>query len=573
MSSDAVEKIKARLNIVEVVESYVKLQKAGKYYKARCPFHNEKTPSFTVSLDRGSYYCFGCSKTGDIFTFVQEIEGVDFRSALKILADRAGVELKKENVQERSERDAIYAALETATRFFESQLPKQEKVIAYLKKRGMTGETAKKFRIGYALEEWSALYDHLLSKGFSASIMDKAGLIVKKDAGGYYDRFRGRIMFPIADNTGCIVAFSGRVFYVSGASEEKTAKYVNSPETAIFNKSEILYGFDKAKQAIRKADACIFVEGQMDLVMSHQAGIEHTVAVSGTALTAHHLGLVKRLTENLIFAFDADDAGVSAAGRSINLALQEGFEARVVAVPSGKDPADSILEDPERWKQAVAEAKHVIDYYLDYAVAKGLDDRALQNVVKERVLPYIAQLSHALDQGRFVSKTAAVLHMSEQPVWDELKKVQQEMQKNQVLEKPSEVSTWGRNWSRKDIVGHRIIGIVLWQKGLQEPEVETESIVEALENMGGHMPVDMVSDDRERYIFEAESYCSSDGSVQVRVDELLANFKREMLRERSVKLRKELALSKGDDVEQEIMKQIQETQKEIDSIDRQIKET
>jgi len=354
--SSTVEQIKERLDIADVIGSYLKLDSAGSNLKARCPFHNEKTPSFFVSPSRQTYHCFGCDRGGDILSFVQEIEGQDFPGALKILAERAGVEIKRESSAVKSDKDKLFAVLEEATSFFESNLKEQKEVIEYLKKRGLKGETAKRFNVGYAPSGWSNLYEMLKKKGYPDVIMDKAGLIIKGEK-GYYDRFRSRIMFPITDVSGRVVGFSGRIF---GAENEKTAKYVNSPETELYNKSKILYGFDKAKFAIRKKGFCILVEGQMDLLMSHQAGLQNTVAVSGTAFTEEHLKIINRLTDSLIIAFDSDDAGIDASKRGVDTALSIGMDVKIVALPKGLDPADLILKEKQKWVKQVENAEHVI---------------------------------------------------------------------------------------------------------------------------------------------------------------------------------------------------------------------
>ena len=271
-----VAKIKERLSIEEVVSSYIKLKKAGANLKAKCPFHNEKTPSFFVSVDRGSYYCFGCGASGDIFTFVEEFEGLDFRGALKLLADRAGVELAaytKEMKEAENEKEKLYRAMEEATLYFCDNLTQNREVLNYLKTRGLNEKSIKDFRIGFALLDWRLLYFYLQKKGFSDIEMEKAGL-VKKSEKGFYDRFRGRIMFPISDSSGRVIAFSGRIFSAQGGSASggvEQAKYLNSPETPIFSKHAVLYGIYKAKDSIRKNNFSILVEGQMDLILSHQA--------------------------------------------------------------------------------------------------------------------------------------------------------------------------------------------------------------------------------------------------------------------------------------------------------------
>ncbi len=296
-----VQQIKERLSIEEVVSSYIKLDRAGANLKARCPFHNEKTPSFFVSPDRGSYYCFGCGAKGDIFTFIEEFEGLDFKGALKILAERAGVPLVQYNKEKEGEKERLYKAMEEATKFFEKNLVENQEALKYLRERGLENKTIRDFRIGFVKNDWRELYSHLQMIGFTDIEIEKAGL-AKKTEKGMYDRFRGRIMFPISDSSGRIIAFSGRILEDDG----KSAKYLNSPETPIFNKSSVLFGIDKAKDSIRKNNFSILVEGQMDLILSHQAGFKNTVASSGTAMTdsilskeniINNLGLIHQIVK------------------------------------------------------------------------------------------------------------------------------------------------------------------------------------------------------------------------------------------------------------------------------------
>ena len=311
--SSQIEEIKSRIDIVELIGSYLKLQKAGANFKASCPFHNERTPSFNVSSARQIWHCFGCGKGGDIFTFVQEIEGAEFPEALKMLAERAGVELRPEDPNLRSEKNRLFQLMEEAAKFFENNLRAGEQVLGYLGKRGLSDETIGEFRLGYASEEWRALVQHLAAKGFKFPEMEKAGVAVKRggaqaitgNSAEYFDRFRGRIMFPIFDYNGRVIAFGGRIF----PERENEAKYVNSPETPLYQKGRTLYGLNKSKQEILKKGECVLVEGYMDMAMSWQGGVKNVVAVSGTALTDEQLKILRRLSEKFISSFDIYEAG------------------------------------------------------------------------------------------------------------------------------------------------------------------------------------------------------------------------------------------------------------------------
>ena len=371
--SNTVQQIKDRLGIVEVVQTYLKLEKAGINYKARCPFHQEKTPSFFVSPARGSFYCFGCQRGGDILTFVQDIEGLDFMGALKLLAERAGVALEPVAGREFGrdpERESILAALERAQQFYAAALEPATAPRAYLAERGLTAEIIKQFGLGWAPAPaaggWRALVDALRSAGVTEAVMEKAGLVIASrqpgSLGRYYDRFRSRLMFPLRDSSGRVVGFSGRIYPPDQA--DQGGKYINSPETAVYQKSRVLYGFDRAKLAIRQADQAILVEGQFDLLLSHQAGLPNTVAVSGTALTEKHLEQIARLTKKVVMAFDGDRAGLAAADRAVRLALDLGLEVLAARLPGGQDPADLIRAAPADWRERVARAPPALYFFL-----------------------------------------------------------------------------------------------------------------------------------------------------------------------------------------------------------------
>src|SRR4030043_118179 len=355
MISSPIDEIKSRLDIVEVISSYIKLNKAGANFRAVCPFHSEKKPSFFVSPARQIWHCFGCGKGGDMFGFVKEIEGVEFGDALRILANKAGVELRRQSpeyVKLKSERQKLYEICELATKFFEKQLEESKtgkEAKEYLLKRGVKEESFKKWRIGYAPDVWQGLSDFLDSRGYTKEEIEKAGLGLSSEKGSFYDRFRGRIIFPVFDLNSQVIGFGGRVFKEKDKME--IAKKVNTPQTAIYDKSRILYGLDKAKVEIRKKDVCILVEGYVDLIMVSQAGFENVVATSGTALTPLQLKTLKRYSDNLLTAFDMDVAGEAATKRGIDLAQLHGFDVKVIVLPEGLDPADLVLKDVKAWEE------------------------------------------------------------------------------------------------------------------------------------------------------------------------------------------------------------------------------
>ncbi len=550
--STPVEKIKERLTIEEVVGSYVKLEPAGKNLKAKCPFHNEKTPSFYVSPDRNSYYCFGCGAKGDIFSFVEQFEGLDFMGALKLLADRAGIPLVFEKTETKSEKERLYSILEDATLFFEGGLSKSAEAQEYLKKRGITSETIRNFRIGYVPADWRLLYNYLQAKKYSDSEIEKAGLAKRAEQKekGFYDRFRGRIMFPIADSSGRVIAFSGRILVY----DEKSAKYLNSPDTVLFNKSTVLYGIDKAKQDIRAKNYTILVEGQMDLVLSHQAGIKNTVAVSGTALAdtltskenvINNLGIVRRLSPNIILAFDSDTAGRKAAMRSAGIALGLGMDVKIADLPEGKDPADLVLSSVDEWKDVLRKAKPVVEFQIDGVMkeidAKKMDSRKIPPLLREKVLPFILALDGAMERAHFVKMIHEKTGLSEDAVREDLKKLES-IQKAEAVGKQPLQTTNGSGIvptnvqvNRLDVISRKLFGLLAYLKE-QPNAIDVEGIHSSIKRIAGVEGYNNLIQELEPFkhelILEAEVFFGQDKEkkLQDHADELLLNFEEDIVR-------------------------------------------
>lgn len=565
-----IEEIKSRLNIVDVAGAYIKLEGAGGNFKALCPFHNERTPSFLISPSRQTYHCFGCNRGGDILSFIEEIEGIDFSGALKILADKAGVELTREKAgskELKDERDALYRALELASKFYEAVLPKFPEAVAYLKNRGLTDETIAKFRVGFAPDEWRPLGDFFAKKGVPEAVSEKAGLIVRSQK-GFYDRFRGRVMFPLADSSGRVVAFSGRIL---GSGPGKTlgasadAKYVNSPETEVFHKSRVLFGFHNAKDSMRRMDSAVLVEGQMDLILSHQVGVTNAVASSGTAFTAEHLGLIKRFTKNIILAFDADDAGLAAAHKGVLLALSQDMSVRIAKLPRGMDPADMALKDPEAWKSAIANAQPVIDFYLGLLPELYKDKTILRTKVSEVLAPFIAGLKSSLDQGHYVGRVASLLGIKEEPVWDEVKKKQALSGIEKTTEKLIQSIA---PLSRRARISRTIEGLLLWQEGaessiLSDIESYKKDFAELQENAP---PREGPPPKTDELIFEAEARFHGNENLEKEIKQLLRNLKEEIIRDRFTEKMEQLkrAEEKGDiEGAQKLLTECQTLSKEL----------
>ncbi|MBP6860341.1 MAG: DNA primase [Candidatus Pacebacteria bacterium] len=410
--SDTVQKVKDKLSIVDVISPYVKLTRAGKNYKGLSPFNKEKTPSFYVNAERGSYYCFSSNQGGDIFTFIEKMEGVDFKEALKILAEKAGVEIVYEGKQDKGKADRLREAVAEAEGFYRQKLAGSPGE-AYAKSRGLTEKTIADFGLGYAAPEWRQLYEHLSAKGYTNAELLAAGLIKEAEGkpGTYYDRFRDRLMFPLRDASGRTVGFTGRAL-----SKEEQAKYLNSPETELFRKSALLYAMDRAKDAIRTRGFALLMEGQMDVLHAHQAGFENTVAVSGTALTPEHLAILKRYSDNLMLALDADRAGLAATEKHTHAALGAGLRVKAILLPDGKDPADILSTDAKDFTERVKRAKPVVEFFAEILRSREKDSHKLVIAAERILLPLISAIKSPLEREHFVGVVAQMLLMSPEAV-------------------------------------------------------------------------------------------------------------------------------------------------------------
>lgn len=414
MALTPVEEIKQKLDILEVVGEYVRLTKAGRNHKGLCPFHSEKTPSFMVNQDKQIYHCFGCNKGGDLFSFIQEVEGLDFPEALRLLAQKAGVQLRRQNPAWQTQKTKWLDVLRLAADFYHVALVKShegERAREYLKTRNLSSEVLERWNLGYSSEQWDTLLQFMKRKGYAEVDVEQVGLVVRREKGsGYYDRFRGRVIFPIQDIHGQVIGFGGRILDQQAA----TAKYINSPQTPVYNKSEVLYGIHQAKDSIRKAQATIVVEGYMDVIGCHQAGFKNVVASSGTALTDEQVRQLKRYAPTVILSFDQDAAGEAAAWRGIEVALKQGMNVRVLTVPFGKDPDEACQEDPKAFAQAMSEAQPVMDYYFSSAL-KRVDPTSVEGKksLANTLLPFISRLPDTVEQIHYTQKLADLIHVPE----------------------------------------------------------------------------------------------------------------------------------------------------------------
>ena len=440
-----VDEIKDRLDIVEVIQSSVPLKKAGRNYKGLCPFHAEKTPSFVVFPDTGTWHCFGaCGTGGDVFSFVMQQENMGFGEALQILAQRAGVELEPRSPQaaEAEKRlDLLQQINQAAATYFHHLLFSSDEAArarAYLEKRGLNRQTIDRFQVGYSLNLWDGLLRYLTNKSYALADLHEAGLIIQREDGsGYYDRFRGRVVFPIRDHRGRVLGFGGRIL------GDGVPKYLNSPQTPLFDKSSVLFGLDQARAGIRTVGEAVIVEGYMDVLMAHQHGITNVVAQMGTALTEAQLRLLKRHTQQFVLALDSDVAGDQATLRGLDVARQvmdrevvpvptpQGLirfedrlaaDIRIVSLPPGRDPDEVILESPSRWAQLIAQAKPVMDYYfdaftadLDLATAKGKADAV------RSLGPLIAGIGDRVQRTHYLQQLGRMVQVDERSLWQQIR--------------------------------------------------------------------------------------------------------------------------------------------------------
>ncbi len=523
MARDTVAEIKDRLSIVEIVSPYVKLTRAGKSLRGLCPFHKEKTPSFHVSPDRGTWHCFGCGLGGDGFSFIEKVEGVDFKGALKLLAEKAGVAIEYshgESQENASKKERLRTLMNRASEWYASNFsgsPAEK----YARKRGLTKESIHAWYLGFAPDAWRALLEALTSEGFTTNELLFAGLIKEADGkqGTYYDRFRNRLMFPIRDSAGRVVAFTGRAL-----AEDDAAKYLNSPETELYRKSEVLFGMDVAKDAIRTRKFILLVEGQMDVILAHQAGFENAVALSGTALSDKHLSLMKRFSENLMLALDADKAGLSATARSSALALRAGLRVKAARLPLGKDPADLISEDAKEFAKRVTDAKPIVEFFLaEFAQTEHNPHRLLRSV-EETVLPLMNAMGSPMERDHFVQATARALGLSSEAVRESLKRIEKhpEVARSTTEKERSERSPVRSSRTVRDEQLRAVIHVYAGTPLAKRVESEYCRISEA-----SQLPSEVPP---ESALFAAEQTFGEDPSEDA-ADELLHAFEEAVIRE------------------------------------------
>lgn len=422
---EILDQIQDRCDIVELINSYIPLKRTGRNFKALCPFHHEKTPSFVVSPDKQIYHCFGCGAGGGVFNFLMKYERMEFMEAVKTLAQKCGVELPRRELgspEKRSDTSKIYSANELAAHFYHQSLVKAEHgrgARNYLKRRAVKDEIVGSLKLGYAPQSWDGLLSHARTKGAHHGILKKAGLVLAGKEGRYYDRFRNRLIFPIFNIKGSVVGFGGRVL------DESQPKYINSPETEVYSKGRHLYGLNFAVEYLKDKDSCVIVEGYLDFLTPYQSGIRNIVASLGTALTPEQIRLLKRYTKNVTMIFDADQAGESAALRGLDLLVEEGLNVQIVSLPEGYDPDNFVREKGAGGLlEKIHQARNLFDYKLGLLLIK-YDTATLEDKAKiaAEMLPTIARVPNAVLKSEYIKKLAESLKLKEDALWTELKKV------------------------------------------------------------------------------------------------------------------------------------------------------
>lgn len=410
-----IKQVKEATNIVDIISERIELQRVGSNLKANCPFHSEKTPSFFVNEQLQRYRCFGCGETGDVYNFLEKYEGMTFSESLKYLADRAGIALKEFTPSEQDERrERILAILELSKSFFHYLLTEHksgEKARQYLKDRGITSQSIKVFQLGFVPDGWDHLLKYLhKKKKYSLADIEKSGMILKGKNGRYYDRFRGRVMYPLTNHRGQVVGFSGRVL----EKDVKSAKYINTPETEVYHKSELLYGYSQLYQEIRKAGEVIVAEGEMDVISSTQAHVNNIVAIKGAALTDEQLKLLNRTVDKVLLSLDMDSAGVEATKRGITLARKYDLELRVIQIPGGKDPDELSKENPKAWREASKSSISVYEFFLISALKKyDQNTPEGKRQIIDELAPIFGEITHLVEQDFYIKKLSDALQVRE----------------------------------------------------------------------------------------------------------------------------------------------------------------
>ncbi len=581
---DQVEEIKRKTDIVAVVGAYVALKKIGRHHKGLCPFHSEKTPSFMVNEEMGLYKCFGCGAGGDVIKFLMEVEGIEFREALERLAEKVGVKLVSRRRDDDDERSKMLEVMELAARYYHWLLTEGNAgAVAreYLKGRNINDKLIETFNLGFSMPSWDSLVNYLIKKkGYKEDLLEKVGLVSRKQNGaGVYDKFRGRLMFPLQDAGGKVVGFTGRV--LPALAKEDEPKYMNSPETALYHKSRMLYGFFQAKKAIREKKRVILVEGQMDCISSYAAGITETVAVGGTALTEDQIEILARLADKIYLSMDADEAGSAAIKRSVELAEKRGLSIKVVQIVGGKDPDEIARKSPEKWRELVENSVDVYEFVMNGAFKK-YDVNKMDGVKKitEEVVPFLAKIENGIVREVWAKRLAEKIGVATKGVMGEVeKKMAGKQEASKVEVKENEAADNKQVKLSRRLIGQLILrqeaveAVAPWFVGVKVSGAEGKLISWLLENRE-NMPVeDLVKEIPEELREVAgESYMAEDSEEtpgQKEVEEAAVQLLREIIRDRKKVLMEEMNKArqgKNEEKEDEIFAQLNELNKKESKI-------
>lgn len=551
MENSPAQQIKEKLDLVQSIRGYIELTPAGRNFKGLCPFHHEKSPSFMVSPDRGTWHCFGCGLGGDLFSFVMKYDNLEFGEALKVLAEKAGIELRRMSPQEYKQFGLLYDINAAAKEFFRAELEKMEVAKKYLADRKLSQETINDFEVGWAPNAQDLLAVHLIKIGFAPADIERAGLTGKSERGMVYDRFRGRIMFPIHNHVGKVVGFTGRI--LPQFDKGDTGKYINSPETAIFQKSKLLYGFWKSKNPIRDAGSAFLVEGQMDFLMTWQSGMKNVIATSGTALTSEHLHTLRRATDRLTLSFDSDEAGLNALERAIDLAEAEDFGVKIARLGKYKDPADAVVADPAFLPKAVAEAVPAPQFYFDRYLPVKSDLKDRDYLAKLRlVLGKLRNMASAVERDLWMKELAMRAGVGAETLQTEMANMAEAVEPNAARKEPSvSEPVPDRKLSRRELLAERYLAARVTSGDFTSDEdvifylpEAYRDIFEILRRGERHSPDPRIDERLDAILLVGEDMQASE------LEQLKDQIRKEYLRERREDLAAEVrrAEQSGDEV-------------------------
>ncbi len=587
-----IDEVKSRLNIVDIIGERVTLKKTGRNFKALCPFHNEKTPSFIVSPERQSFKCFGCAKGGSVIDFVMESDHVDFPEALETLAEKAGVKLTRRSpdTAEGKLKQKLYEVNHLASEFYHYLLTKHrlgETARLYLKNRGISDKSIATFTLGYSPNSWDGLMKFLRKKGYDEDLMEKAGLIIKSQR--FYDRFRGRVMFTLKDHRGQVVGFAGRVLDPT----IKEAKYINTSETPVYVKSNVLYGLDVTKDAISKANEAVVMEGELDVISSFQAGIPNVVAIKGSALTEGHARLLRRFTERLAFALDTDPAGDAAARRGIEIADSAGFDMRVVRLSSGKDPDEAARQNPGLLKIAIKDAVPIYDYFIDSALKRFDVGTAFgKKKISDELLPSLAKIDNAIVQAHYVKKLGHVLDVTETTILDGMEKAKRGSMRFTTVTEPTVERVLRTRPEKLEVY---LLSIVLQgntadlfgalQSTIDPSQFEQPAVRNIFDRLGGFMkghklfdikefvktlPVELLSTLDEAYLWDIADIVEDEGKLKREWAVAIREFQKVTLKEKITEISKRVRQdSKTEDVKK-LQEELKNLTEELRGLEKEV---